>query len=82
MSETNVNERMRLDERLWWAGTEAFPTNGGTLAADGASNGDVLPGSVAGVRFDHPYGVTFYLETRDVGDAAGNASLPGWGGAR
>ena len=41
-----------------------------------------MPGSVAGVRFDHPYGVTFYLETRDVGDAAGNASLPGWGGAR
>jgi hypothetical protein len=61
------------------AGTEAFPANSGTLASDGAAAGDVLPGSQVGVRFSHPYGIAFYLEPLDVGDAAGNASLPGGG---
>jgi len=30
-----------------------------------------------GVRFSHPFGIAFYLEPLNIGDTAGNASLPG-----
>lgn len=59
------------------AGTEASPESGGTLASDGATSGNVLPGSQAGIRFNHPFGIAFYLEPRDVGNPSGNASLSG-----
>lgn len=59
------------------AGTEASPESGGTLASNGATTGNVLPGSQGGIRFNHPFGIAFYLEPRDVGNPSGNATLSG-----
>ena len=47
--------------------TGAPPERGSSLAADGARGGPVLPGGEAGVRFDEPVGVAFFLEPLDVG---------------
>jgi len=59
--------------------TGAPPGRGSSLAADGARGGPVLPGGEAGVRFDEPVGVAFFLEPLDVGggDVSGNAGREG-----
>ena len=59
--------------------TGAPPERGSSLAADGARGGPVLPGGEAGVRFDEPVGVAFFLEPLDVGggDVSGNAGREG-----
>lgn len=59
------------------AGTEAAPDGLGTLSSDGSVLGNPLPGSPDEVRFNHPFGIAFYREPRDVGDPFGNSSLPG-----
>lgn len=59
------------------AGSEYPPEGGGTLSSDGASSGDVLPGSQLGARFDQPFGIAFYLEPLTVGDVSSRSSYPG-----